>query len=265
MEGTSKLLLSIITVNFNDLEGLKKTVKSVQKQTYDCFEHIIIDGGSTDGSKEFIEENSEFFSYWVSEKDSGIYNAMNKGVDKAKGDYLLFLNSGDWLYNNFVFEKFIGFNPTKDIIYGNTLLINGSKKSLKKMPVKMNIGIALTNTINHQTIFFSKNLFNDGSRYDCSYKIVADWIFVNNAIIFKKCTTQYINLTIPCYDVNGVSSDKNLRIKERDKYLKSNFNRIFIDLLNNYKEINNHYSKVMNNIFIKRVLKIIRALKNKIK
>ena len=87
--------LSIITINYNNREGLKKTINSVINQTFRDFEYILIDGGSEDGSKEIILQHEAQFSYWRSEKDHGIYNAMNKGILAAKGDYLLFLNSGD--------------------------------------------------------------------------------------------------------------------------------------------------------------------------
>ena len=90
---------SIITVNYNNLEGLKKTVESVKNQTYQKFEYIVIDGGSYDGSLEFIKDNESLLDYWVSEPDSGVYQAMNKGIEKATGEYLLFLNSGDHFCN----------------------------------------------------------------------------------------------------------------------------------------------------------------------
>ncbi len=99
------MLLSIITINYNDKFGLERTIKSVQEQTFTNFEHIIIDGGSTDGSKEVIEANKNSFSYWVSEPDKGIYNAMNKGIKEAKGEYLFFLNSGDHLNGQNALDK----------------------------------------------------------------------------------------------------------------------------------------------------------------
>ena len=92
--------LSIITINYNNLEGLKRTVESVINQTSKEFEYIVIDGGSNDGSGAYIESKSEHIDYWVSEPDKGIYNAMNKGIAKASGEYLLFLNSGDHLFSN---------------------------------------------------------------------------------------------------------------------------------------------------------------------
>ena len=92
-------LISIITVNFNDKIGLERTLESVFSQNFRNFEYLVIDGGSNDGSKELLEKNSEKINYWVSEPDKGIYNAMNKGISFAKGEYLIFLNSGDHLKN----------------------------------------------------------------------------------------------------------------------------------------------------------------------
>ena len=99
--------LSIITVNLNNKDGLQKTINSIIFQTIKNFEWIVIDGGSTDGSKELIEANKNHITYWVSEQDSGIYDAMNKGIKKAKGDYLLFINSGDYLCSNDTVERII--------------------------------------------------------------------------------------------------------------------------------------------------------------
>ncbi|RZJ43544.1 MAG: glycosyltransferase, partial [Chryseobacterium sp.] len=96
--------LTVLTINYNNKEGLIKTFESVRAQTWTEFEFIVIDGGSTDGGKALIEQNDQI-DYWVSEKDSGVYNAMNKGIKKANGDYIIFMNSGDYFYNEFVLEK----------------------------------------------------------------------------------------------------------------------------------------------------------------
>ena len=99
--------LSIITINKNDAKGLEKTLESIwKKQSFKDFEHIIIDGASTDNSINIIKKYASHLSYWVSEPDKGIYNAMNKGIIKAKGNYLLFLNSGDWLENDILARVF---------------------------------------------------------------------------------------------------------------------------------------------------------------
>src|SRR5688500_2837476 len=114
--------LSIITINLNNISGLIKNFDSVFEQTFKDLEYIIIDGGSTDGSKEIIEKNAAKFSYSVSEKDKGIYNAMNKGIVKEKGEYIYFLNSGDYLVNNEVIDKVFHETEDKDIIYGDVIV-----------------------------------------------------------------------------------------------------------------------------------------------
>ena len=116
--------LSIITINYNNLEGLKKTFESVFMQTYQDFEYIVIDGGSTDGSKEYIAENADKINYWVSEPDKGVYHAMNKGIMKANGEYLLFINSGDELFENNTIEKSLSNLHTEEIIAGNLNFIS---------------------------------------------------------------------------------------------------------------------------------------------
>lgn len=110
--------LSIITVNLNNLEGLKKTYDSVVCQTFTDYEWLVIDGGSTDGSREFIEQHQDKFAYWCSEPDKGIFNAMNKGIVRAKGEYLNFMNSGDCFACEETVAEVFGKNRTADILYG---------------------------------------------------------------------------------------------------------------------------------------------------
>ena len=109
--------ISIITINYNNASGLEKTIRSVVEQTYNEYEYIIIDGASLDKSKEVIQEYQRYIDFWCSEKDSGIYNAMNKGIQKASGEYLLFLNSGDVLNNSAVLADIHGFLSGEDIVY----------------------------------------------------------------------------------------------------------------------------------------------------
>lgn len=110
--------LSIITINLNNLEGLKKTFESVFNQTFTDYEWIVIDGGSTDGSREFIEAHQDSFSYWSSEPDRGIYNAMNKGILQANGEYLSFLNSGDYYADSETLANVFCTNHEADILFG---------------------------------------------------------------------------------------------------------------------------------------------------
>ncbi len=124
--------LSIITVNFNNATGLQKTFDSVFEQTFKDFEYIIVDGGSTDGSEEIIERNRDKINYWVSEKDKGVYHAMNKGMAKASGDYLLFLNSGDHFKDENILLEVMPELDGTGIVYGNIFLVESLTKSWNK-------------------------------------------------------------------------------------------------------------------------------------
>ena len=113
---------SIITINYNDKEGLSRTIKSVINQTSKNFEYIVIDGGSTDGSVDIIKQNIDYINYWVSEKDKGVYNAMNKGIAQAKGDYLVFMNAGDCFHTPDILELMCDYQ--EDIICGKVFKVD---------------------------------------------------------------------------------------------------------------------------------------------
>ena len=151
--------LTVLTINYNNKEGLIKTFESVRAQTWKDFEFIVIDGGSTDGGKELIEQNDQI-NYWVSEKDSGVYNAMNKGIKKAKGDYIIFMNSGDFFYDEYVLEKVRDeFDSNIDILYGDSVFFNdkGYRKVIKA-PNKLTFGFFYDGGLNHQAVFIKKPL-----------------------------------------------------------------------------------------------------------
>jgi glycosyltransferase involved in cell wall biosynthesis len=252
------MLISIITINYNDAVGLKKTMASVLEQTYEDIEYIVIDGGSTDGSKAYIELYQKVLAYWVSEPDQGIYHAMNKGIDQATGDYLLFLNSGDWLVDNFVIDKFEGFNPVEDLVYGDPLVRDGIAWQRKLMPKHMSIGVALTHTLAHQAEFYKRSLFNDNFRYDTSYKGGSDLNLTNDAIIFKNCTTRYIDLVVCYFEDPGISSDFNLRQQERNRYLKENFDPLFLRLLKDYKSLHSKHAVITSSSLVKISLWVLQ-------
>lgn len=155
--------VSIITVNYNNCKGLKKTLDSIKIQTSKDFEWIVIDGGSTDGSKELLEQNTDIISYWVSEKDNGIYHAMNKGIKVAKGDYLQFLNSGDSLADRDIIKRFCERNNTEDVVYGNAIIVDGNDHEIKEFhaPDFVKFSYFYGHALNHQATFFSRRCFKD--------------------------------------------------------------------------------------------------------
>ena len=209
--------LSIITVNLNNRDGLQRTIDSVICQTFRDFEWIVIDGGSTDGSKELIEQYADHFAYWVSEPDKGIYNAMNKGIRVAKGEYLQFLNSGDCLYNNTTLDEVFSKGVKGDIIYGNCAVRN-SNSTLHEIHYKpvFSLKIFLDGSFNHQSSFIKRELF-DKELYDETLKIVSDRkFFIRRALEGRVFT--HVNHIIATFDTNGISSTQEALLqKENDK------------------------------------------------
>ena len=227
--------LSIITINYNNRDGLLKTIESVIAQTFKDYEWIIIDGGSTDGSRELIEQNAEHFSYWVSEPDNGVYHAMNKGIKVAKGEYLLFLNSGDWLYDGRVLQTILGKEHTADILYGYMLIEeNGTICHSAMMKPVLHWTDFIGNTLPHQASFIKRGLFEKCGLYDESYRIAGDTKFFIKAIVWEKATYEFIPERISVFQAGGISSDSK-RFEERDVRLR---NEMFPKMvLDDYKEI----------------------------
>ena len=229
-------ILSIITVNYNNNKGLMKTLESVKKQTFPLYEHIIIDANSTDGSKETIlkyEKENPHLTFWSSEPDKGIYDGMNKGIKKAKGEYLYFLNSGDNLTEDVLLK--ISCDNTK-YIYGNIRFTGGRKNREEKAPCKADLIFFLTKSLPHQACFIHKSLF-ENQLYDINYKIIADWIHSFQCIILNECSYKHIPLVIAEYDQNGISSNYQESQNERSKWLKANIPTPFYEAFKELSEL----------------------------
>ena len=213
-----KMKLSIITINFNNLNGLRKTMESVFAQTCKDFEYIVIDGASTDGSVDVIRDFDSFnvqlstlnaFT-WVSEKDTGIYNAMNKGVRMAKGEYVLMLNSGDYFVDEHVVERILPELDGTDIVQGNTLMKFDQKKYRCRGYGKSDISFldAQRGRFLHQAAFCKKTLFDQYGYFDESYRYVADTVFFLKTIALGKASFRYVDSDIAHFDTNGFSFTK---------------------------------------------------------
>ena len=198
--------LSIITINYNNAFGLKKTIESVFNQNICNFEFLLIDGNSTDGSIELIELNSDKIDYWVSENDGGIYNAMNKGISKAKGEYFIFLNSGDVFYDNRVLERIEPHLDNYGIVYGDLVIKELKTSWLKKYNQQLSFEYFTRDTLPHQGAFIHKKLFEAVGLYDETGIISADWKFFLEATCRYGCKTKYIDQIISIYDYSGISS-----------------------------------------------------------
>ncbi len=214
--------LSIITINLNNATGLKQTVESVIHQTFQDFEFIVIDGGSTDTSLDVIRANAQRITQWVSEPDRGIYNAMNKGLLLAQGEYVYFLNSGDRLVSPEVLEQiFIKSGCCEDLVYGHTLRPEGPHGFRECItPDHLTISLFFGFGLCHQAIFYKKSLFDKLGMYDETLKIVADWAF-NIRALLARCTTRHISCAVAHYDGQGISAtQKELAAREKADILK---------------------------------------------
>ena len=219
-------LVSIITINLNNLNGLRETVKSVLLQDYPKIEYLIIDGASTDGSVDFIENYKHRFYYWVSEEDKGIYHAMNKGIIQANGEYLLFLNSGDILYSSEAISKLIGENIYEDLVYGKLGVYKNSSLEVISFPSKLSRIHFQYGFLPHQATLIKKNLFITFGFYKTEFKIISDWIFFLDLIIKGNPTYRYVDHLISIFDLTGISSqptNRKIITSEIKYYLKKNY------------------------------------------
>lgn len=225
--------LTIITVCYNNKDGLARTLKSVKSQTCKDFQYIVIDGASTDGSEELIHDYSDNIDYWISEKDSGIYNAMNKGIEKAQGKYCLFLNSGDSLYSCDTIENVLPLLSEADFISGDTICTfqDGHKKVWKAVNNATTYLLAIY-SLSHQATFIRTDLLKKRP-YREDLKIVSDWEQMFYEIVIKDKTYKRINIPICLFAQGGISSAApQLRESERQKVLGEHFSkRMYQDIV----------------------------------
>ena len=224
--------LSIITINFNDAAGLEKTIQSVVNQTYKDFEYIVIDGASTDGSVDIIKKYSDQLTHWVSEPDTGIYNAMNKGTRLAQGEYCLYLNSGDFLAANDVLEKAFSHNFTEDIVSGNCINFDEKHERLKVPPRNVTLFTFIEGSLPHPTSFIKRDLLNRLGGYNESYRIISDWCFFMDAMIVHQSSYRTLDLVITRFNAYGISTTQGHTESEKKReYLRNRFPRLLDDYL----------------------------------
>ncbi len=222
--------VSIVTVNYNNREGLTQTIESVKRQTFNEYEYIVIDGGSDDGSKDILLRYSSMFSYWCSERDGGIYFGMNKGLEHASGDYVIFLNSGDRFVDSKVLERiFSNTDYTEDLIVGRQLHIMKSGRRSKSRRIRseeVNGMFFFGNTLPHQCTFIKVQLFSDlGGGYNTDYKIVSDWIFWYRAVTERNATIRSVDTLISIMQPGGVSASTERRRSEVARFLMSRIDK----------------------------------------
>ena len=270
--------LSIITINYNNADGLERTIKSVIAQSFGGFEYIVIDGGSTDLSVEIIKKYSAKINYWVSEKDNGIYNAMNKGIKVANGQYCLFLNSGDYLYNDIILEHVFSQINNEDIIYGDMMIDRGRHKlEYGSQPSKITFDFMVATTVWHPVSFIKKILFDKYGLYNEDLKIISDYEFFLKTILVEGVSTKYISLAISVFNTSGIGSTNQyelLQKAERKFVLEKYFNKEVIDTAHRFNALKESKAVVISNQlnenrFFKTIFSsfyyILRGFKNRFK
>ena len=224
------MLFSIITINYNNAEGLRQTINSVVCQTNRDFEFIVIDGGSTDESVNIIRSFSDKIDYWVSEKDRGIYHAMNKGVTQAHGVYCIFMNSGDCFYDQKVLNNILATHADEDIIVGK-VVIDESDHIISPPPKgEFTMYHLYSGSIPHQGSFIRTELLRKYP-YDEELRISSDWKFFVQTLIFDNCSIRYLDEYVARYDTEGLSSNNpKLMRKEKEEVMSALFpSRILAD------------------------------------
>lgn len=251
-----KPLITVITVVYNGVESLEETIKSVLNQTYENVEYIIIDGGSRDGTLDIIRQYEYGIDYWVSENDDGIYDAMNKGISFSKGEWINFMNCGDFFYDSNTLEKFFSseIENIYSVVYGNMHVRNSVGESIgfvKALPINRFLLLIFgTRLVCHQSIFYRRNNIIN---YSVSYKFKSE---LDQYIQYarKKKKFKKIDIVVADYLLGGIGDlSSRLNNQERRKVMKDNFkylwifSEIFPFLVKLKKKIEFFYENIHNN------------------
>ncbi|MGI4021712.1 MAG: glycosyltransferase family 2 protein [Janthinobacterium lividum] len=221
----NKPFLSVITVVFNNAKDIERTMLSVLNQSYPNIEYLVIDGKSTDGTLEIVEKYRSRLTVFISEKDAGIYDAMNKGLARATGDYVIFMNSGDEFYEKDTVKTVFASQPDADIYYGETEMINQNLQSLGQRRHKVPENFSWKDfkygmSVSHQAIFIRRKLAQD---YNLKYQLSADIDWILSA---AKKTRKIVNVHqyVAKYMVGGLSKKKHLQsLQERFAIMRKHY------------------------------------------
>lgn len=224
-------LISVITVVYNNREGIAKTLESVRNQTAADIEYIVIDGGSTDGTCDYLEANRSYIDKYLSEKDGGIYEAMNKGWKMASGEYCLFLNSGDYLYSNDALEKVAQelkrYQP--DVAYGSIWAFDEKQNWISEFPEPVSLQYLLAFFLPHPASFFKRSLLSQLNGYYEHYKIISDWVLYIRAFL-SGAVYKKLPVTVTAFYMLGSSAAGESSLEEKNKlfqhelaFLKTDF------------------------------------------
>ncbi len=216
-------LVSIVTVVSNGAAHIEKTIKAIAGQGYSPIEHIVVDGGSTDGTLEILEAYSDRIGYWISERDSGIYDAMNKGIDLVTDpeSYVLFANSDDQLYSPEAVERAMSASRGEDLVYGRMVLTDGEISGIAGKRVELDD--LARQTLCHPATFVRRRVFDTVGRFDTSYRIAADYDHVVRCFA-APVSTRFVDVIVSTMRMGGISEDRfMLSCRERKAVIRKRF------------------------------------------
>ena len=235
--------ISVITISYNAVACIESTIKSVINQKYDSFEYIVVDGASNDGTLGVLNKYDQYITHWISEPDSGIYNAMNKAVKMAKGEYCIFMNAGDQFANPLVLKQVSFFlNDEFDYLCGNEIsLKSGKVVDYVYAPKCITTDLFVNRSLSHQASFIKRELLLSNP-YDEQLKLVSDWKFCIEVLLLQHKKYRAIDVDICNFNHDGATfTQKELGKKERMKVLQ--------ELLpNEYEQIKNHKENYVDKI-----------------
>lgn len=227
--------LSIITINYNNAAGLRQTFDSISKQTCRDFEYVVVDGNSNDGSKEVVKEYQEYINKWVSEPDTGIYNAMNKGARMSSGEYMLFLNSGDFLHSDNVIAKLLNEQFDEDIVSCSVLSFDDKLSRIWLPPKNVSLYTFIGGgSMSHPSTLIKRSIFDKVGGYIENYRIISDWCFFIDSMIVHNCTYKVLDhIILTSFNRYGISSSNGVdkRRVAQQEFLYNRFPRIIVDYI----------------------------------
>jgi glycosyltransferase involved in cell wall biosynthesis len=224
--------LSIVTICLNDRPGLLAALDSVFAQTFRDWELVVVDGGSSDGSVDELRARAGRIASWTSEPDGGIYEAQNKGLARARGDYVLFLNAGDRLASPDALARLLEPRPTEDLVYGDAWFeVNGQLRPWRQ-PDRLTFEFLMRSSIPHQGTVFRRDLFARLGPHDVSFRIAGDYEFILRAVAAHDATSRHVPCFVAIHNLHGVSGrpESSARVaEERRRAQERNFPRSVLE------------------------------------
>lgn len=223
MSADRQPLVSVITVVFNGAGHLEAAINAVASQTYPHIQHIVIDGGSTDGSVAIIERNQAKLAHWKSEPDRGLYDAMNKGIDAVTDpeSYVLFANADDTLFSPDAIEQVMAKSAGEDLVYGKMVFSDGEISGMLGREVKLED--LARETLCHPATFVKRRVFDKVGKFDTSFRIAADYDFIVRCFS-AGVTTRFVDVVVSNMRMGGLSDDRfMLSCSERKEVIRRRF------------------------------------------